>query len=329
MSVPRLERAVIEVAGGCNYTCQMCPQTTGRGKEWTRKMSLDMFIEILDQLPGKPVINLEGSGEPTLAKDLPLYIEECTRRNFPSFMYTNGSRLSGQYMKDCVDAGIDFIRLSCIGYNRQKYQEWMDVDNFELLIANAQEIQSYIKSSESNCVLSSYHLIFDNSQIDYEVGQYRKNFVNVVNSVSYIWKMHNWSGNYQPIYVRDTDKRRTCGRPFAPEITIRAGGNDGKKGAVTPCCQTMGPPNESKSVLGHVEDQSIEEIWDGELYTRLREAHANKDFDSIDYCKNCDFLYEDPEVLVWSNDSEASTDYMLGTNFSLNDFKVEINDKKL
>src|SRR6056297_2040222 len=115
--VPNLERAVVEVFGGCNYKCQMCPQTTGRGSEWTRKMSLDMFIEILDQLPGKPVINLEGSGEPTLAKDLPLYIEECTRRNFPSFMYTNGSRLSGQYMKDCVDAGIDFVRLSCIGYN--------------------------------------------------------------------------------------------------------------------------------------------------------------------------------------------------------------------
>ena len=48
-----------------------------------------------------------------------------------------------------------------------------------------------------------------------------------------------------------------------------------------------------------------------------------KDFDSIDYCKNCDFLYEDPEVLVWSNDKKASTDHMLGTNFSLRDFMVD------
>jgi homospermidine synthase len=85
----------------------------------------------------------------------------------------------------------------------------------------------------------------------------------------------------------------------------------------------MGPPNESKSVLGHVETQTIEEIWNGELYNKLREAHANKDFDSIDYCKNCDFLYEDPEVLVWSNDKAASPDHMLGTNFSLKDFMVD------
>ena len=35
----KLQRAVIEVFGGCNYTCQMCPQSDpGRGKDFTRKM---------------------------------------------------------------------------------------------------------------------------------------------------------------------------------------------------------------------------------------------------------------------------------------------------
>lgn len=132
--------------------------------------------------------------------------------------------------------------------------------------------------------------------------------------------MHNWSGNFTPNYERIKTERRTCGRPFAPEITIRAGGIDGKQGAVTPCCQTMGPPNEEKSVLGHTQDQSIEEIWNGYLYEDLRKAHREKDFDRIDYCKNCDFLYEDPEVLVWSNDPDAKTNYMLGTNFQLDEY---------
>ena len=27
-----LKRIVMEVFGGCNYTCQMCPQTNPRGK---------------------------------------------------------------------------------------------------------------------------------------------------------------------------------------------------------------------------------------------------------------------------------------------------------
>ena len=67
----------MEVFGGCNYTCQMCPQTNpGRGKSWTRKMPLEQFEKILDQIIpkyGTPQINLEGSGEPTI-KDLPIYI---------------------------------------------------------------------------------------------------------------------------------------------------------------------------------------------------------------------------------------------------------------
>ena len=320
MSVPNLERAVVEVFGGCNYKCQMCPQTTGRGKDWTRKMPMDMFVDILDQLPGTPVINLEGSGEPTMAKDLPLYIEECTKRGFPSFIYSNGSFFEGQFMKDCIDAGLSFARFSCIGYNREKYKEWMSEDNFDMLKEHIIKAGNYIKSVDSKCVLSSYHLILNNSQTEFEVDEYRNNFIRPTGTIGYIWKMHNWSGNYQPLYLRDPSKRRTCGRPFAPEITIRSGGNNGLKGAVTPCCQTMGPPNESLSVLGHVQNQTIEEIWHGDEYNKLRKAHEMQDFDSIEYCKNCDFLYDDPEVLVWSNDSTATPYHMLGTNFSLKDY---------
>ena len=68
----KLQRIVMEVFGGCNYTCQMCPQSNpGRGKSFTRKMSLIEFERILDSIIpkyGNPIINLEGSGEPTMAR---------------------------------------------------------------------------------------------------------------------------------------------------------------------------------------------------------------------------------------------------------------------
>jgi len=319
--VPDLERAVIEVFGGCNYKCQMCPQTTpGRGKNWTRKMPFNLFENILDQIPGKPVIQLEGSGEATLAKDLPRYIKACTDRGFKTYIYTNGSLFKGQFMKECIDAGLSFARFSVIGYNTEEYKKWMAVDNFELVKEHAIKAKQYIQESNSDCILSSYHLILDNENIDYEVEQYQNNFTNQIGLTSYIWKMHNWSGNYDPNYKRDKSVRRTCGRPFSPEITVRAGGNDLKRAAVTPCCQTLGPPNESKSVLGHLSEQTLEEVYFGKEYEKLRKAHKEKRFDYIDYCSNCDFLYDDPEVLVWSNDPNASRDYMLGTNFRLDDY---------
>jgi len=315
-----LQRAVIEVFGGCNYSCKMCPQTTGRGSDWKKKMPLNFFESILDQLPGKPLINLEGSGEPSLLPDLPLYVEACTKRGLKSYMYCNGSKLVGDFAKDVVDAGISLIRFSCIGYDKPTYNHWMNVDNFDLILDNARFLSNYVKESEKDCTIASYHLILDNTKIEEEVNLYRKNFIEKAGTVGYVWKMHNWSGNYKPIYLRNSEKKKSCGRPFAPELTVRAGGN-GKLGAVTPCCQTLGPPNEAKSVLGHFEDQTFEEIWNGQLYNDLRVKHSESRFDEIDYCKNCDFLYEDPEVLVWSNDNKASIDYMLGTEFSLKDYK--------
>ncbi len=312
-----LKRIVMEVFGGCNYTCQMCPQTNpGRGKSWTRKMPLSNFTKILDQIVpkyGKPQINLEGSGEPTMAKDLPDYIKAVKDRGLKCFMYCNGARLNGDFMKKVIDSGIDFIRFSIIGYNKEKYAKWMNVDNFELIKKNIVELKNYIKASASKCEVSTYHLITDNSQLKNEVELYKNNVIEELGVTSYIWKMHNWSGNYSNPNPRSKSSRKSCGRPFAPEITIRAGGAEGRTAAMVPCCQTLGPPNEEKSILGHLDEESFEEVYFGERYEELRSAHTEKDFDKIDYCKDCDFLYEDPEVLVWSNDKSAKLNNMLGT----------------
>ena len=110
---------------------------------------------------------------------------------------------------------------------------------------------------------------------------------------------------------------------FAPEITIRAGGEIGRTSSMVPCCQTLGPPNEEKSILGHLDKDSFEDVYFGKKYEDLRKAHSEKKFDDIEYCKNCDFLYEDPEVMVWTNDKNAKLHHMLGTDddFILTNYK--------
>ena len=61
-----IKRVLMEVFGGCNYTCQMCPQSTPGRILFKRKMPLKDFEKILDKITpqyGKPVIGLSGSGE--------------------------------------------------------------------------------------------------------------------------------------------------------------------------------------------------------------------------------------------------------------------------
>ena len=315
----------MEVFGGCNYTCQMCPQSLpGRDKSFTRKMPLKNFEDILDKIVpayGKPIIGLSGSGEATMAKDLSEYVKAVKKRNLVAFIYTNGARLVGDYMKSLIDAGLDFVRFSIIGYNKEKYLKWMDSDHFELVLDNAKKTFEYIKTSNSKCRVSTYHLITDNSQLNMETEEYKK-IINDLNCYGYIWKMHNMSGNYNnDKNPRLSKEKKSCGRPFAPELTVRAGGEPGRMGAVAGCCQTLGPPNEMKNIMGHFDKQTFEEIYFGEVYENLRKAHREKRFDDIDYCKNCDYLYRDTESLVWTNDNDYKIGQMLGVTKEFNLFK--------
>jgi hypothetical protein len=318
----KIDRAVIEINGACNYSCSMCPQdlrTGGRNKDFRRKMSLKDFEKNVADCAqhGLRVVNLEGSGEPTLNRDLPEYIKIVKKYGAKAFCFSNGFRMKGQFMRDCVDAGLDFYRFSMIGYSPEMYSKWMHNTiggNFHTLKENIIEMQKYVEESGSDCVVATYHLITDNEKLEEELEGY-KAFVEETGVKTEIWKMHNWSGVYKPDYGRE-GKVKTCGRPFSPDVVIRAGGIDGGRGAVAPCCQVLG--RDEEAVLGHTSNNTIEEIIRGEKYSALRDGHRTGNYP--DYCKSCDFLIDDPEVLVWTN-HERDLYKMHGTEFDLDDYR--------
>ena len=217
-------------------------------------------------------------------------------------------------MHEVIDAGADFIRFSMIGYNEETYRQWMNSSSFKTVKSNLKETADYVHTTSSDCVVATYHLILDNDNIDYEVEQYRK-IVEDAGVKSEIWKMHNWSGVYDANYERQ-GSRKTCGRPFSPDVVIRAGGIGGNLGAVHPCCQVLGRDDEA--VLGHLSKNTLEEIWYGDKYNQLRKDHEMGNWPS--YCNDCDFLIDDPEVLVYTN-HERDLYKMHGTNFNLDDYR--------
>ena len=317
-----IDRAVIEVYGGCNYSCSMCPQdmrTGGRDIRFKGKMTLDEFEDNVADCAehGLRVVNLDGSGEATALNDLPSYIQIVKKYGAEAVIFSNGFKMHGQYMKDCVDAGLDFYRFSFIGSNRDKYNEWMYNKvggTYEQIIQNIRKMKAYVDETDSKCVVATYHLITDNDNLQNELDEY-KALVEDLGVKTEIWKLHNWSGVYDPSYKRE-GKVKTCGRPFSPDVVIRAGGLDGKRGAVAPCCQVLG--RDEEAVLGHTSENTIEEIWFGEEYTKLRDDHTSGNYP--DYCRGCDFLLDDPEVLVYTNHNR-NLHHMYGTEFDLNEFR--------
>ena len=298
----------MEVFGGCNLTCPMCPQGIegGREKDFKKSLGDDLFKKIVDEaIPmGLKYVNLSGSGEPLLNKKIESFISYLSKKKLTSMIYTNGQLLNKDRFVSLCESGISIIKVSCMGWDRESYKLWMSKDSFDMVRENLKECQEILKNKKYNTILQTNHLIQDYKEKDLQLELYLKNWVNYLNIQSEIWLAHNWSGLYDKneISRKSTEKKivkRSCGRPLGSIIEIRAGGIGKSKGAVVPCPNVLG--HDSIAVLGHLDENSLEDVINGNKYTELRKNHLEKNFDKVDYCKNCDHLIDFPDSLVWTN----------------------------
>lgn len=306
LTIHEIKQINLEVAGGCNLRCPMCPQSTGREKEFMKRLPLDEFTKIIDQaIPmGLQYVTLNGSGEPLLYTQLEEAVAYLTERRISSLIYTNGTRLTPERFERLCQAGLTVCKVSCMGWDRESYAKWMSVDAFDQVRANLKACVALLTEKGYATFLQTNHLIHDYDNLEYEKAMYLKNWVDYLGVRAEIWLTHNWAGQYANDGVKREvtfagRRRRSCGRPLAPVVEIRAGGLGNKHGAVVPCPYVLGI--DSKAVMGHTEDTPLLDIVNGQPMQALREAHRAGDFDAFDYCRNCDQLLEIQESLVWTN----------------------------
>lgn len=317
----------MELFGGCNYSCIMCPQATGRESTFLKSMPYNLFVKIIDDALqyGLETISLHGSGEPTLNKNFTKCIKYVKSKNKSCYSFTNGYTLNKTLSENILDAELDVLRISAIGYDNDSYFKWMNKNAFDKILKNTEEFLNIREKLKGKTELHFYHLITDKNNLEYELEMYKKNYVERLGAANHeIWLMHNWAGTYNNTpYSRQLPnfKKRSCGRPFAPILQVRAGGIDNHYGAVVACCMVLG--RDSEAVLGHLDTQTIEEILNSSPYLQLRLAHIEERFDDISYCRDCDQLYDFPESLVWTNipDRKYGVSKMIDMDIRQNFFK--------
>ena len=106
-----------------------------------------------------------------------------------------------------------------------------------------------------------------------------------------VWKPHNFLYGRE---YRKTNKTadKSCGRPFSNVLYFDI------EGRVTTCCFDFNKEME----VGNVGNESIKEILKGEKLRELRQRHTEYNYSGI-LCENCDQRITDPEVLVYSTES--------------------------
>ena len=243
----------LELNGGCNYKCPMCPQVDGRERDFLKKLPFEVFTKIVDDAMsyGLDTVSLHGSGEPTLNRDMAKYVAYVKAKGVKCISFTNGFKLTEDMSRQLITAGIDVLRISCIGYDRATYAHWMSMDSFETVRDNVKRFVDLNRELDGHSEIHIHHLITDLAQKEREIELYQSNWSDYTGAKSEIWLMHNWAGSDIELgYHRDSmiaseGAKRSCGRPFSPLLQVRAGGLDGGHGAVVACCMVLGKDSDA------------------------------------------------------------------------------------
>ena len=276
----------------CNAACIMCPREKQTRDQGT--MSMDMFKDVLEQLTDQDVeaVSLENYGEPYVDKFLFDRAAMIKDRGLKAYTITTGSLL---HLKDNITNTLkyfDKLRISNYATTKEVYEKVHKRLKFETVDKNLTDLFSAREESDSNIRIEMYFLsLKENSHQTNDwihLNESRADFIS-------IWKPHNW-GDGRSYRKIDKSNRRSCGRPFNGPLQVQW---DGK---IVPCCYDYN----SQIVLGDLNEDTIDEVYNSAEYNKLRNAHREKKFEQFKFCHECDQLNECSGSLVYTNIPEVA-----------------------
>jgi radical SAM protein with 4Fe4S-binding SPASM domain len=284
---------------------------------------------ICDQLPKLHRVALHGIGEPLLNKELPNMIRHLKIREVFVFFNSNGILLDEICQNQLIDSGLDELRISLDASSPAGYKTVRNSDKFNLIVNNLLDFSERIKAlGVSHLKLSLWFLGtgeniselpgFVRLAADLDIkevylqrlvyfqdneghGLARSEKTLVDSNASAIELIHesyeiaersgvqfNASGLSNPIESLQTGDRNSlpwsrCYRPTTL-MYITANGN------VLPCCISPFSTSDYDSIiLGNVFDNSLAEIWSGQIYRAFRQKRQTENPPKC--CKGCGTLW--------------------------------------
>ncbi|MDA3972321.1 MAG: radical SAM/SPASM domain-containing protein [Desulfobulbaceae bacterium] len=270
LSLSRFPNTVqIETTNGCNSKCIICPHSTMDRPITT--MGDDLFKKVIDECVKFKCgnVHLHNFGEPFLDRNIIERIKYAKASGLAKVkIFSNGSLITEKLVVQIIESGLDEIKISFDGANKEEFEKIryplkfnVVVNNIKNLVAMRDKMQSPLKikvSCSSTSDKSETMVSLENCVDDFSFG-----------------KLHNW-GDSEISSSEKSKKRKPCSRVWRT-FTVLA---DGK---VSLCCLDY----EGKVVLGDVNTASIAEIWKNEAYRLQRKIHTRARQHKISICSNC------------------------------------------
>ena len=292
------QEILIETVGPCNLRCLGCPQTLQDYRTMKSKppfMDFSIYQSILSQVKELwPPINvgLYHTGEITLLPHDKFELYTKTAKEILSDddgwdsvgFYTNGLLLDAERRKSIIDNGINWVRLSFDGGDKESYEAVRVGSNFEQVYENGKALARECSKADRKIRLEIIFVPYTENEL--KIGEYHK-----------LWEFTGWKHytggamNYGGLMEEEVSKRRhryqnirrkrysvPCPRVFE-QFSVLV---DGRVSACS--ADPMGI-----MVLGDLRKQTIKEVWEGELRRTLLEMHELKGGFQAKPCSDCDY----------------------------------------
>ncbi|MDT8445844.1 MAG: radical SAM protein [bacterium] len=305
------QRIVFEASNKCNLKCEMCGHSH-RDFEG-KNLKLKHFEACASVLPTAYDVSLFGWGEPFLNEHLGRFFDDVIRNDSKVFILTNGLLLKEKLVEHMIESGLEYLNFSFDGTTKEVYEKIRRGSNFERVLANIQKIVEmkrkhgkktpYLRMvfvgmrqnihqfpdfvrlaaelgmDEAKLVhmvaygheMKDEILYYDKEKTNLLIDEGRKLAEDLGIALTLPEKFDLESPQKQVSESKPSGHRKPCYRPWE-ELFVES---DGK---VRLCML-------SHEIMGDLEEQPIEEIWNNERFQTFR-ATVNSE-NPISTCAAC------------------------------------------
>jgi radical SAM protein with 4Fe4S-binding SPASM domain len=277
---PFPNRVTIELTNQCNLKCTMCPRIYMKGSRGF--MSMSLFKKIIDEVSTHNNIALVPffRGEPLLHPDFAEMITYAkTNRISPIQLTTNATMMTEDIAQTLIDIELDFISFSVDSIDNDMYSKIRKGANLQKVIKNIEILCELKEKKRCGKPEIQVSVVKTENTVD-SLDDFIAFWQGRVDRVR-VYEEHSKGGNYGSLSegrnISTTLKRQPCLKPFNDFVIYW-------DGSVALCNHDW----DRIDTIGNVNHDTIEGIWNNEIYRTIRKAHIHDHSLLEELCRKCD-----------------------------------------
>jgi len=193
---------------------------------------------------------------------------------------TNGTLLTEDNSRKLFKTGVDKLFLSFDSLIKDVYEKLRSGASFYQVLENIERCLTVRKSRNTFKTYIELQIIEMKDNFN-EIGNYKKYFKSKIKDVGEIVaKPYDYfAGTVENLSAHprvEKEEKFVC-TMCNYSMTIEWNGD------ANICCRDY----DNFTLIGNVHKQSIKEIWDSLKYEQIRQAHKDRDFTKLKYCRGC------------------------------------------